>query len=161
MGAFIETVVRRRTALESALLGVLSFGIWRVLVSINRELIPMRYTVSTFYFWTSIPFILCFPHQSSKHCFLPVVLQSSFSSEFFEISCSSWTCFVIRWEHFFNKFVILHVAPTFLFFLIDLFSVVGGLFRCLEALVYNNMVSLRSIELSFAAYLGWQVLSVA
>lgn len=50
MGAFIETVVRRRTASESALLGVLSFGIPRVLVSINRELIPMRYIVSTFYF---------------------------------------------------------------------------------------------------------------
>lgn len=160
MGAFIETIVRRHAASESALPGVLSFGIPRVLVSINRELIPMRYTVSTFYFWTSIHFILCFPHQSSKHCFLPIVLQSSFSSENFKISRSSWTGFVIRWGHFFNKSVISHVAPTFLFFLIDLFSVVERLFRCLEALVGNKMVALRSVELSFAAYLGWQVLSV-
>lgn len=50
MGALIETVVRRYAALKSVLPGVLSFGIPRVLVSINRELIPMRYTVSTFYF---------------------------------------------------------------------------------------------------------------
>lgn len=53
------------------------------------------------------------------------------------------------------------LPPLFLFFLIDLFSVVGGLFRCLKALIGNKMVALRSVELSFAAYLGWQVLSVA
>lgn len=128
---FIETVVRRCVASESVLLGVLSFGVPRVFVSINREFIPKRYTFLTFlllnlHFVFSRPVSSIQKQQSLSPACRAVVLIFWWFLRLFLLSADRFHQLLD--ENFLVSPFFFSVALIFLFLFIALSIAIGGCF---------------------------------